>query len=358
MKLTIIPVLLLAFSAFAQEGTIIPRVPMPEEFASGIYAEGTNTRLTQQEVAEFLPWAQNAKRQLENAQRQSNMLPLRDRMHHMKRAVESVVGRSGGRQYQMFMRYSLNRGLLLARELENLVDMNAIGSQESVLDIINRSVKIALSFYESDLSFQERATAGNTATTVDHAGFAAAFMREMHPGVVNVLSADAQYRLLYKLIEMVNYDLSQDSHAARYAETIVEAFELTESMSPQPSNDDRTNLRMIRRLNQLQILQLRPVTNAQGRVLSSVDRPACLTRLGRQTTIDDSMHVQICGWVRTDQDLNCLDNLSGHTTRFSDNAIASICQRDSSPTLVSCIINLNGNTHQEADAILASCRNP
>jgi hypothetical protein len=256
MKLLLLPALLLTFCAFAQEGTNIPRVPMPEEFSSGIFAEGTNTRLSPEEVAEFLPWAQNAKRQLERAQRHANTLPLRERMREMKTAVESVVGRSGGRQYQMFMRYSLNRGLLMARELERLVDMNSIGAQESVLDIINRSVKVALSFYESDLSFQERATAGNTATTIDHAGYAAAFMREMYPGVVNVLSASAQYRLLYKLIEMVNYDLSQDSHAARYAETIVEAYELTESMSAQPSNDDRTNLRMIRRLNQLDILQL------------------------------------------------------------------------------------------------------
>lgn len=256
MKLILIPALLLAFSAFAQEGTNIPRVPMPEEFSQGIYAEGTNTRMTSEDVAAFLPWAQNAKRQLENALRQSNMLPLRDRMPHMKHAVESVVGRSGGRQYQMFMRYTLNRGLLMARELERLVDMNDIGSQESVLDLINRSVKIALDFYESDLSFQQRATAGTTATTIDHAGYAAAFMRGMYPGVVNVLSATAQYRLLYKLIEMVNYDLSQDSQAARYAETIVEAYELTESMADQPSNDDRTNLRMIRRLNQLDILRL------------------------------------------------------------------------------------------------------
>ncbi|MFO0004967.1 MAG: hypothetical protein ACK559_27940, partial [bacterium] len=193
------------------------------------------------EVAEFLPWAQNAQNQLNRAMKQAQSIPLRERLPHIERAVRSVVSRSEGRQYQMFMRYALNRGLLLVDELEKNSDMDEIGAQESALDLLQRSIQIGLSFYESDLNFQRRAQAGDTATVLENARFATAFMQGMYPGVVNVLDATAQYRLLYKLVEMVNWDLSRDADAAKYAETIVEAHEMTVDLPEQALNNDKDN---------------------------------------------------------------------------------------------------------------------
>lgn len=239
---------------FASE---IPQISIPQELASGEFAEGTLTQLTDAEVAEFLPWAQNAQNQLNRAIKQSQSLPLRERLNHIERAARSVVSRSEGRQYQMFMRFALNRGLLLVDELEKNVDMEEIGSQESALDIIQRSIQIALSFYESDLNFQRRAQSGDTTTKLSYAGFGASFMQGMYPGVINVLDATAQYRLLYKLVEMVNWDLSRDAEAARYAEHIVEAHEMLQDLPQIPLNDDRSNLRLIRRLNSLKIIEVR-----------------------------------------------------------------------------------------------------
>ena len=253
----------LSFSALAVNE--LPRIDAPSELSSGAYAEGTMTQLTPAEVAEFLPWAQNAQNQLNRALTQARSMPLRDRLFHIERAVRAVVNRSGDRQYQMFMRFALNRGMLLVDELEKNIDMEEIGSQESALDILQRSIQVALSFYESDLSFQQRAQGGDTATTLNYASFGASFMQGMYPGVLNVLDATAQYRLLYKLVEMVNWDLSRDAQAARYAEAIVEAYEISQDLPETPDRNDKTNLRLIRRLNGLKIISVQALANAPVR---------------------------------------------------------------------------------------------
>jgi len=263
MKSLIFMFLLCAFSFQAMAQTItLPRVEMPSELAEGAFAEGTITRLNSAEVAEFLPWAQNSRNQLNRAMTQARALPLRERLPHIERAVRTVVARSDNRQYQMLMRFALNRGLLLVTELKNHVDMNLIGSQESALDLLQRSITVSLSFYESDLTFQQRAQEGDSAVVISHAVFGTAFMQEMYPGVVNVMDATAQYRLLYKLIEMVNWDLSRDAEAPRFAEAIVEAFEMAQDLPAQPAGDDRSNLRLIRRLNSLKIINLRHTATA------------------------------------------------------------------------------------------------
>lgn len=253
------PMLLVALSlhlSFAALAADLPRVQAPPELTTGEFAEGTLTRLSSDEVAEFLPWAQNARNQLQRAIRQAQSMPLRDRLPHIERAVKTVVARSGDRQYQAQMRFALNRGLLLVDELEKNMNMNDVGSQENALDLLQRSIAVGLSFYESDLTFQQRAQSGQTTTVIPYAAFGSAFMQSMYPGVVNVLDATAQYRLLYKLIEMVNWDLSRDANAPRYAEAIVEAFEMGQDLPEVPDRDDKANLRLIRRLNSLKIISL------------------------------------------------------------------------------------------------------
>jgi hypothetical protein len=260
MKLAIFP-LILSFATFAQTREL-PQIPVPADLSSGAYAEGTVTRLSAEEVAGFIPWAQNARNQLNRAVTQARSLPLRERPAHIERAVRAVVDRSDGRQYQMFLRFALNRGMLLVDELERNVNMNEIGSQENALDLLTNAITVGLEFYESDLAFQQRAQSGDSAVALSYAGFGAAFMRAMYPSVVNVLDAGAQYRLLYKLIEMVNWDLSRDAGAAQFAETIVEAYEMTVDLPEQASTDDRTNLRLIRRLNGLRIVAPQPDVGA------------------------------------------------------------------------------------------------
>ncbi|MCE3011779.1 MAG: hypothetical protein LW878_01820 [Proteobacteria bacterium] len=256
MKHNLLTVLALSFSLQAFSQVSLPRIDAPEELTAGSFEEGTITRISESEIAEFLPWAQNAQNQLNRALNTARSMPLRDRLPHIERAVKSVVNRSGSRQYQMFMRFALNRGLLLVSEMQSSMNMEDIGAQENALDLLQRSIQVALSFYESDLSFQNRAQNGNNSTVLSYARFGLLFKDSMLAGVINVLDANAQYRLMYKLVEMTNWDLSRDAHANSYADSIVEAYELMQDLPAEPLADDRANLRLIRRLNALKILTL------------------------------------------------------------------------------------------------------
>lgn len=240
----------------------IPQVQVPEELVSGDFSEGTRTRLSQNDVTQFYPWLQNSQYELDKAAKDIKTMPLRARLPHLEQAVRNAVMLSGTRQYQVFMRFALNRGLLLVDELRRHSNMNALGAQENALDILNRAITVGLAFYESDLAFQQRAQRGDDAIVMVHARFGVAFMSTLQPGILNVLDATAQYRLIYKLVEMTNWDLSRDQDAIRYADTIVEAHNFMTGINENPASTDQQNLVMIREINRLKIMPLlrRPQT--------------------------------------------------------------------------------------------------
>ncbi len=105
-----------SLAAFAQT-KYLPEVQAPRELVSGIYSEGTVTRLNQTDIAGFVPWAQNAQNILTKVLKDSKTLSISRRLPKIENAIRSVVQNSGSKNYQMFMRFALNRGLLLSEEL-------------------------------------------------------------------------------------------------------------------------------------------------------------------------------------------------------------------------------------------------
>ncbi len=341
----------------------LPRLSVPSELSSGEFAEGTITRLSPTEVAEFLPWAQNARNQLNRALTQSRGLPLRDRMPLLERAVQAVVSRSGNRQYQLLMRFALNRGLLLVEELEKSIDMRAIGSLESGLDILQRSINVALAFYESDLAFQQRAQADQNTTVIPHARFGSAFMQELLPGVLNVLDAKAQYRLMYKLVEMVNWDLSRDAEANRHAETIVEAYEMSQDLPSTPSTDDKTNLRQMRRLNSLRIAKLALPNQETARSTpapiattpAGVGLPNCVSQLYNHGGVSSSAAARFCQQNQTSVFISCVTRLYNHGG-LAGSAAADHCLTNQSEPFVNCTVTIYQSGGNSGSAAAANCQ--
>ncbi len=353
----IIPATLAALFSLGALATELPNVPAPRELTSGEFAEGTVTQLTEAEVAEFLPWAQNARNTLNRALTQARSLPLRDRRAHIERAVEGVVRRSGSRQYQMRMRFALNRGMLLVDELERHVDMNSLGAQENALDILQRSIAAGLAFYETDLAFQRRTEEGNTSTVVEYARFGASYMRELYPAVLNVLDASAQYRLLYKLIEMVNWDLSRDAEAASYSEIIVEAYELLQGLPQAPERDDRANLRMIRRLHSLRIIgaEARPSrrNNSSGGSIAVGDLPSCVQSLS-SSGMGGQRALLACRQESSSSFVHCTTSLMAAGTS-STNAVAACLHGHRDSAFPGCVASIMGLGFTSASSI-ESCQ--
>ena len=250
MKILILSTVLLIGNALAKD---LPPVQAPRELteANSEYAEGTITRLSADDISVFVPYTQNAKSVLSKALTDSESMPMEQRVKHLTAIMKSVVKGSGQKTYQTFMRFALNRTLLLVKELVSQSDWKTPGTIENVLDLQVRGIELALRFYESDLAYQQRANREEDTVVLNHGEFATIFGNTMLVSTQNVLDASAQYRLLYKILEMMNWDLSRDQYAAGVADTIVEIYNTLYSMDENPAPADQDNILNIRRLNLL-----------------------------------------------------------------------------------------------------------
>lgn len=231
----------------------LPPVPAPRELTenNSEYVEGTITRLSAADVDLFIPYAQNAQSVLTKALADINSMTVQQQVKHLTAVIKAVVRNSGQKNYQTFMRFSLNRTLLLVQELVKESDWATPGTVENVLNIQVKGIELALRFYESDLAYQRRATKGDETVVLNHAAFANDFGKTMLTATQNVLDASAQYRLLYKILEMINWDFSRDQYAIELSDTIVEIYTMLYSMDENPTANDPDSVQGIRRLNTL-----------------------------------------------------------------------------------------------------------
>jgi hypothetical protein len=238
------------FQAFAKDSISLPDVRAPRELveADSEFVEGTITRLNKKDVEQFLPWAQNAQNVLNKALIDISSMPVDEQVRYLEVVIKSVVRNSGSKNYQLFMRFSLNRGLLLVKELLNEASIKDPSILENALDIQIKSIRIALAFYESDLDYQKRVSQGHETVSLNYAKFGATFYTTMNSALLSVLDASAQYRLVYKIYEMLNWDLSRDANAVDNADQIVEIYNTLEMLNETPAASDSENIKNLRRL--------------------------------------------------------------------------------------------------------------
>ncbi|MGE3608924.1 MAG: hypothetical protein AB7I27_05010 [Bacteriovoracaceae bacterium] len=228
----------------------LPQINPPKELVEvgGQFAEGTSTKLSDKDIALFIPWAQSAQTMLNDALKDIENMPLEEQVKHLQETIQSVVRSSGSKNYQMLMRFALNRTLLLLQELSKEADWHSSAIQANALDLSVAGIKTALKFYESDLAFQQRVAKGNGTFNPEYASFAKTFGASILTPIDSINDASAQMRLMYKTLEMVNWDLSRDEKAQDYSDTIVDIYNALNSMDEHPSKVDQDNIKNIRKL--------------------------------------------------------------------------------------------------------------
>lgn len=253
MKLSILTfafILSTGLNAFAKP---LPPVPAPRELSDvgSEFSEGTITRLSAEDVDLFIPYVQNAHSVLTKALVDIESMTVQQQVKHLSVVIKNVVKNSGQKNYQTFMRFSLNRTLFLVQELVRESDWATPGTVENVLNIQVKGIQLALKFYESDLAYQRKVNQGQDSVVLNHAAFAIDFAKTMLTASQSVLDASAQYRLLYKILEMINWDLSRDQNAVEFSDTIVEIYNTLFSLDENPMGNDLDSVQNIRRLNVL-----------------------------------------------------------------------------------------------------------
>lgn len=275
----------LGFEAFAKDVKPLPQIQPPRELVEtdSEFAEGTITRLTARDVEVFLPWAQNAQSVLTKALADIENMPVDQQVRHLSGVMKSVTRRSGDKNYQLFMRFALNRGQLLVSELLQEADINDRGILENALDIQVKAIQVALAVHESDLAYQRRVAAGEATTELEYGNFGLKFGRSMLRAIDSVFDASAQYRLLYKTLEMVNWDLSRDAKAPDNADIIIDIYNTLTVMNEHPTNNDKDSILDIRRLHVLRESLKDASESVTGRISSS---PVVTTSSGNSSYSD------------------------------------------------------------------------
>ena len=261
---------LLFFASATAIAKDLPTVPAPRELTEvgSDFAEGTITRLSAEDISIFVPFAQNAKSVLTKALADSETMPVQHQVRHLSNSMRAVVRNSGQKQYQTFMRFALNRTLLLVQELLKEADIRNPGTLENALDLQVRGINVALRFFESDLAYQRLERSGSDSVNLNYASFGAVFAASSLRSIQNVLDASAQYRLLYKTLEIFNWDVTRDRHAVEVADTIVDIFNILSTLQEAPSSDDQENILSIRRLT----LLIDPISDVERIVTEAVKR--------------------------------------------------------------------------------------
>jgi len=224
-----------SFSVLATE---LPEIKQPEELQSGEFAEGMMTELSAEDIKKFLPWAQNARKILDDALAESLRFSLFEKVNFLESEMKRVVQGSGNKNYQLLMRSSLNRGLLLSKILKEESDINDPGILQNHLSILVGSIELAKFFFESDNAFQQKAQ-DNKVRSVPYALFAKKMGHYYLPISLSIFDTSAQYRVLYKTLEMINWDMAQDENAmgAELAEPIVDIFRTLQRLPLNPKTD-------------------------------------------------------------------------------------------------------------------------
>lgn len=230
----LLAVLTLAFSMNVL-ATDLPVIPKPADLSGGDYSEGTITHVSPADINNFIPWAQNARKALLDALEQSHRLPREQRIDFLISEMKAVVDASGAKQYQSLMRFSLNRGLLLVDVLRAEANCRDFGIMQNQIDILNRAINQAILAYESDMKFQQHATEMDASPDIDYVKFGSMISFSFLESAKNIFDVSAQYQVMRKVFEMLDWDLSQDKDAKLYAESIVEIYRVLQRIPVRPN---------------------------------------------------------------------------------------------------------------------------
>ncbi len=253
LKMMVLAGFWIGSSAMAQQQ--LPKLTQPLELQSGAYAEGTNTQLTLEEIQTIQPWATNAKKDIDEALEDAKNMPIVKRVTFLTNEIKSIVSESGGKKYQMLMRYALNRGMLLVDMIDqesSNYSARPTGVLENKLDILERTMQVAKKFWEDDLAYENRVASGDRSNRNDYEKFGIILGRELIQAAKNIFDVSAQYRVLYKAFEMMAWDLYQSAKRDENARLITLIDKNLKRLgNGTASFDDTVNVDNVRQLKRL-----------------------------------------------------------------------------------------------------------
>lgn len=244
MKASIL-ITLLVFSslkAFASEETRQIEIPYALQ-------EGLETSLTDAQIQELLPWAYNTRDILSDLLDRVSQLPVSERNSRLKYEINDVVLKSAPKQTELFMRYILNRAVLVNDILTREHKGNQIGLEDLRYTMFKRSIQMALKYYKSDIELLTGNVQNNLELFSSFGFEYAKFLREIDNSIID---ASAQFAVSRLVLELLHYDLFRDINRNKYSAQIVRIKSFLDSNIPkEPSERASVNIKYIKEMKAL-----------------------------------------------------------------------------------------------------------
>lgn len=190
-------------------------VTLPVISKPAVLEEGTQRGLSEEQVAELLPWAKDSKVFLNDLLNSLQGLTSQDKVDQLVQGIKSVVGDSAPKNSELLMRYVLNRGLIINEMLTREMDADATGTVDAKIRVLIASVDMAISCYDNDLAMMSKKS---SAPLAQFGNNYFNFLTELNK---SVFDASAQYVIYRTALEWFQWDLYRDLNNRSFATQIV-----------------------------------------------------------------------------------------------------------------------------------------
>jgi hypothetical protein len=218
---------------------------LPVVAKPAILKEGTQRELTAAQIEELLPWAKNSKIFLADLLESLQSSSSADKLEALSNGISQVVQDSASQQSELFMRYILNRAIVLNDILKAETDEHAAGTIDAKNRILIASIKMAVVAYESDLQVITKKN------KLDYVDFGINYFNFLNEVNKSVFDASAQYMIQRASLEFLQWDLYRDLDNKSYAPQIVKINNALKMFPAKAPSDDTKSLAQIRRMKSL-----------------------------------------------------------------------------------------------------------
>ena len=209
--------------------------------------EGTQVELSEAQVEEMLPWAQNSKVFLEDLLERVRTLPLSDKFDQTVSGIKNTVLSSAPKNTELLMRYVLNRSLKVVEVIDEQIGSEKNTSTLNVqFNILKDSIELAIKYYKNDLSFLTNQIKSDS--LVSFSAFGINYSQFLYQYTKLVFDASAQYQLMRMTLGFLQWDLYRDQNNNLYAPVIMT---INHELSNNPKDLDVSDQEYLKRVRNM-----------------------------------------------------------------------------------------------------------
>lgn len=212
------------------------------------FNEGTETTLSKQQVQEILPWAQNTRALLSKLLATSKRLTYLDKTKALINGIREGVLSSAPHNTELAMRYVLNRANKIYTIMRTSPHANEPMMVDAQIHLLETSVKMAISYYKSDMEALKQAKEGKVVSNID-LRFATYYQNFL--GIITQFNLDPKvnYQIQYLRVSFFQWDLYRLKDNKKFANSILGLTNLVNTYRKTPPQNDQQAINLTSKLN-------------------------------------------------------------------------------------------------------------